>query len=142
MKTNVRRWLPAILHNRTKSALLGLAALAAIGGTVATGTLHGAGAGASSPAAASIASASDKGALVRAADKASGAPAAAPSKAADTKAAAPAQPKAPAQPAPAPPATAAPGSSDVRLPDGDDSNDNSVDFTVATPPTPRSTNGS
>ena len=45
-------------------------------------------------------------------------------------------------PAPAPPATAAPGSSDVRLPDGDDSNDNSVDFTVATPPTPRSTNGS
>jgi hypothetical protein len=103
VKTNVRRWLPAILHNRTKSALLGLAALAAIGGTVATGTLHGAGAGASSPAAASVASAGDKGALVRAADKASGAPAAAPSKAADKKAAAPAQPAAPAKPAPAPP---------------------------------------
>ena len=96
MKTNVRRWLPAILHNRTKSALLGVAALAAIGGTVATGTLHGAGAG--SPVAANIATAADKGALVKAADKASGAPAAS-SKAADKKAAAPAKP-APAQPAP------------------------------------------
>jgi len=101
VKTNVRRWLPAILHNRTKSALLGLAALAAIGGTVATGTLHGAGAGASSPVAASIASAPDKGALVKAADKASGAPAAAPSK--PSPAAAPAKPAAPAQPAPPPP---------------------------------------
>ena len=45
-------------------------------------------------------------------------------------------------PAPAPPTTAAPGSSDVRKPDGHDTNDNSVDFTVATPPTPRATNGS
>jgi hypothetical protein len=44
-------------------------------------------------------------------------------------------------PAPAPPATAAPGSSDVRRPDGHDTNDNSVDFTVVTPPTPRATNG-
>ena len=45
-------------------------------------------------------------------------------------------------PAPAPPATVAPGSSDVRKPDGHDTNDNSVDFTVVTPPTPRATNGS
>jgi lamin tail-like protein/collagen triple helix repeat protein len=45
-------------------------------------------------------------------------------------------------PAPAPPTTAAPGSSDVRKPDGHDTNDNSVDFTVATPPTPRAANGS
>ncbi len=45
-------------------------------------------------------------------------------------------------PAPAPPATASPGSSDVRRPDGHDTNDNSVDFTVVTPPTPRATNGS
>jgi Lamin Tail Domain/Collagen triple helix repeat (20 copies) len=45
-------------------------------------------------------------------------------------------------PAPAPPATAAPGSSDARRPDGHDTNDNSVDFTVVTPPTPRATNGS
>jgi len=45
-------------------------------------------------------------------------------------------------PAPAPPATAAPGSSDVRKPDGHDTNNNSVDFTVVTPPTPRATNGS
>ncbi len=44
--------------------------------------------------------------------------------------------------APAPPATAAPGSSDVRKPDGHDTNNNSVDFTVVTPPTPRATNGS
>jgi hypothetical protein len=44
-------------------------------------------------------------------------------------------------PAPAPPATAAPGSSDVRKPDGHDTNNNSVDFTVVTPPTPRATNG-
>jgi hypothetical protein len=45
-------------------------------------------------------------------------------------------------PAPVPPTTAAPGSSDVRKPDGHDTNDNSADFTVATPPTPRTTNGS
>jgi hypothetical protein len=44
-------------------------------------------------------------------------------------------------PAPAPGTVAAPGSSDARLPDGDDSNNNSVDFTVATPPTPRASNG-
>ena len=44
--------------------------------------------------------------------------------------------------APAPPATASPGSSDVRRPDGHDTNDNSVDFAVVTPPTPRATNGS
>jgi hypothetical protein len=44
-------------------------------------------------------------------------------------------------PAPAPGTTAAPGSSDIRLPDGDDTNENSVDFTVASPPTPRATNG-
>ncbi len=46
-----------------------------------------------------------------------------------------------ATPAPAPPTTAAPGSSDVRRPDGHDTNDNSVDFAVASPPTPRATNG-
>ena len=45
-------------------------------------------------------------------------------------------------PAPAPPATAAPGSSDARKPDGNDTNDNSADFTVVSPPTPRATNGS
>jgi hypothetical protein len=45
-------------------------------------------------------------------------------------------------PAPAPPATAAPGSSDIRRPDGHDTNDNSADFTAVTPPTPRATNGS
>jgi hypothetical protein len=44
-------------------------------------------------------------------------------------------------PAPAPPATAAPGSSDIRHPDGHDTNDNSADFTVATAPTPRASNG-
>jgi predicted ribosomally synthesized peptide with SipW-like signal peptide len=44
-------------------------------------------------------------------------------------------------PAPAPPTTAAPGSSDVRNPDGHDTNDNSADFSVVTPPTPRVTNG-
>jgi hypothetical protein len=45
-------------------------------------------------------------------------------------------------PAPAPPTTAAPGSSDARLPDGRDTDDNAADFHVATPPTPRATNGS
>jgi hypothetical protein len=44
--------------------------------------------------------------------------------------------------APAPPATAPPGSSAARHPDGHDTNDNSADFTVVTPPTPRATNGS
>ena len=42
----------------------------------------------------------------------------------------------------APPATASPGSSAARHPDGHDTNDNSADFTVVTPPTPRATNGS
>jgi hypothetical protein len=45
------------------------------------------------------------------------------------------------QPAAAPPTTAAPGSSIGRLPDGADSNDNSVDFVVSSTPTPRGTNG-
>jgi hypothetical protein len=43
-------------------------------------------------------------------------------------------------PAPAPPATSAPGSSDSRHPDGHDTNDNSTDFTVSSPPTPRAAN--
>jgi hypothetical protein len=38
--------------------------------------------------------------------------------------------------APAPPATAVPGSSDFRLPDGADTDDNSADFTVTAAPTP------
>jgi hypothetical protein len=38
--------------------------------------------------------------------------------------------------APAPPATALPGSSDIRLPDGSDTDDNGVDFTVTAAPTP------
>jgi hypothetical protein len=40
----------------------------------------------------------------------------------------------------APPATAAPGSSDVRLPDGHDTNDNSADFSVSATPSPGATN--
>jgi hypothetical protein len=43
-------------------------------------------------------------------------------------------------PAPAPPATASPGSSDVRLPDGHDTNDNSTDFSVSSSPTPHGSN--
>jgi hypothetical protein len=43
-------------------------------------------------------------------------------------------------PAPAPPAVAPPGNSDVRLPDGHDSGNNSADFTVSTTPTPREAN--
>ena len=43
-------------------------------------------------------------------------------------------------PAPAPPATTNPGSSDVRLPDGHDTNTNSTDFTVSSSPTPRGSN--
>ena len=39
-------------------------------------------------------------------------------------------------PATAPPATASPGSSDVRLPDGHDTNDNAADFSVSAAPTP------
>jgi hypothetical protein len=42
---------------------------------------------------------------------------------------------------PAPPTTPL-RSSDVRRPDGHDTNDNSVDVTVASPPSPRATNGS
>jgi hypothetical protein len=42
--------------------------------------------------------------------------------------------------APAPPATASPGSSDVRLPDGHDTNDNETDFTLSSSPTPRGPN--
>jgi len=38
--------------------------------------------------------------------------------------------------APAPPATAVPGSSDIRLPDGADTDDNGLDFTVSAAPTP------
>ena len=41
----------------------------------------------------------------------------------------------------APPATAPPGSSIVRKPDGHDTNDNSVDFSVASTATPGVTNG-
>jgi hypothetical protein len=44
------------------------------------------------------------------------------------------------QPAPTPPATASPGSSDVRLPDGKDTNDNSADFTVSSAATPGAPN--
>jgi hypothetical protein len=42
--------------------------------------------------------------------------------------------------APAPPSSAAPGSSDVRLPDGHETGDNSADFSVSTTPTPRAAN--
>jgi len=40
----------------------------------------------------------------------------------------------------APPASAAPGSSIVRIPDGHDTNDNVADFSVSTSPTPGGTN--
>jgi predicted extracellular nuclease len=43
-------------------------------------------------------------------------------------------------PAPAPPTVQLPGNSDVRLPDGHNTDDNSVDFTVSTTPSPRSAN--
>jgi lamin tail-like protein/collagen triple helix repeat protein len=43
-------------------------------------------------------------------------------------------------PAPAPPAAGAPGNSDVRLPDGHDTGNNSVDFTVSASPSPRAAN--
>ena len=42
--------------------------------------------------------------------------------------------------APAPPNAAAPGNSDVRLPDGHETGDNSADFSVSTSPTPRAAN--
>jgi uncharacterized protein len=44
------------------------------------------------------------------------------------------------RPAPAPPTTATPGSSDVRRPDGKDTNDNGADFTVTASPTPGAPN--
>jgi hypothetical protein len=43
-------------------------------------------------------------------------------------------------PASAPPATATPGSSALRLPDGHDTNDNAADFSVSASPTPGSSN--
>jgi collagen type I alpha len=45
-----------------------------------------------------------------------------------------------ARPASAPPATAAPGSSAGRLPDGHDTNDNAADFSVSASPTPGGSN--
>jgi hypothetical protein len=45
-----------------------------------------------------------------------------------------------APPAPAPPATAAPGSSIARIPDGRDTNANAADFTVSSSATPRGAN--
>jgi hypothetical protein len=71
VKTNVRRWLPAIVLNRTRSALLGLAALGVIGVAVATGTAHQGSTNVSGSAMAANIATADKGALVRAADKAS-----------------------------------------------------------------------
>ena len=44
------------------------------------------------------------------------------------------------RPAPAPPTTAAPGSSDIRLPDGTDTDDNGADFTSTAAPTPGAPN--
>lgn len=43
-------------------------------------------------------------------------------------------------PAPAPPPAGSPGNSDVRLPDGHNTDDNSVDFTVSASPSPRAVN--
>jgi hypothetical protein len=43
-------------------------------------------------------------------------------------------------PAAAPPTVAAPGTSAARLPNGSDTNNNSVDFGAATPPTPKASN--
>jgi hypothetical protein len=43
-------------------------------------------------------------------------------------------------PAPAPPATAGPGSSAIRLPDGNDTQDNAADFSVTGNPTPKGPN--
>jgi len=44
------------------------------------------------------------------------------------------------RPAPAAPSTAPPGSSDIRLPDGHDTNDNGTDFSITAAPTPRAAN--
>ena len=46
----------------------------------------------------------------------------------------------PGHPAPAPPTVPPPGNSDVRLPDGHNTDDNSIDFTVSTTPSPRAAN--
>jgi hypothetical protein len=117
VKTNVRRWLPAIVHNGTRSALLGIAALAAVGGAVALGSIQpGSAPAPGSPVAANIASA-DKSALVKAADAATSTSdpaaaqkaalkAAADQAAADKAAADKAAPAAKAAPQPAPPAPA------------------------------------
>jgi hypothetical protein len=45
-----------------------------------------------------------------------------------------------AHPATAPPATAAPGSSSGRIPDGHDTNDNAADFSVSATPSPGASN--
>jgi len=45
-------------------------------------------------------------------------------------------------PAPAPPTVEAPGASIARVPDGTDTNDNSADFRLAQPPSPKASNGS
>lgn len=45
-------------------------------------------------------------------------------------------------PATAPPTVDTPGASAVRIPDGKDTNDNSADFSVGQPPSPRASNGS
>src|SRR2546430_15035619 len=45
-----------------------------------------------------------------------------------------------ARPATAPPSTPPPGSSDIRLPDGRDTNDNGGDFAVTAAPTPGAPN--
>jgi hypothetical protein len=44
------------------------------------------------------------------------------------------------RPAPAPPSTAGPGSSDIRLPDGADTDDNGADFAITAAPTPGAPN--
>jgi Peptidase_C39 like family len=72
VKTNVRRWLPAIVHNGTRSALLGLAALAAVGGAVALGATQAGSATVAGSPVTTVASA-DKSALVKAADQATSA---------------------------------------------------------------------
>jgi hypothetical protein len=110
VKTNVRRWLPAIVQNRTRTAMLGLAAIAVVGGAVALGsTQQDSATVTGSP----VAATSDQGALAKAADK--GTSAADPNsaqKAAQAAAQAAAQKaaadKAPAAAKPAPAAPPAP----------------------------------
>jgi hypothetical protein len=79
VKTNFRRWLPAISSNRTNSVVLGLAALAVAGG-VAAGTATAAVASAETAPAAAVSVAADKPA-VKAAAKAPAAKTKAPAKA-------------------------------------------------------------